>query len=257
MAARAALCPGPGGRRLQARALKRRRRPQSRPLCGSAAVAPWLSRSQICVRLARPGSRARLPQSARTRPARAPPVPARVSASPPLGSAPPSARPGATAAAAPPVRSAGPGRFPAPQPAASAAGRVLSPGAAAPAGPGGPPTDHRPGGPQARAGTPRKAGRRLRPAARRPPARPNRRPGGPQRPGDPRADPGWAAAALSADLRRQPGQRREPRARRAAAAVGEGLRENLEGRRRAKDRDASQPRPHGSRTKTRASPSRD
>lgn len=150
MAARAALCPGPEGLRLQARApRRRRRRPQPRPLCGSVAAAPSLSRSPLCVCLARPGSRSRLPQTARTRPARAPPVPARVSASPPLGSAPPSARPGATAAA-PPVRSARPGRFPAPQPAASAAGRVLSPATAACWA--GRAADHRPGGPRAGAG---------------------------------------------------------------------------------------------------------
>ncbi|XP_077882106.1 uncharacterized protein LOC144368003 [Ictidomys tridecemlineatus] len=122
MAARAALSPGPGGRRFQAHALRRRqrRRPQPWPLCGSrAAAAPWIS-------VLGPPHSARqsrsAPQPARTRPDRAPPVPARVSASPPLGSAPPSARPGAAAAtAAPPVRSARPNRFPAPLPAASAA----------------------------------------------------------------------------------------------------------------------------------------
>lgn len=96
MAARAALSPGPGRRGFQARAL-RRRRPQPRPFVrlggGGGALALG---SRLPARLARPGSQSRsAPQPART-----PPVPARVSASPPLGSAPPSARPGVAAAAA-------------------------------------------------------------------------------------------------------------------------------------------------------------
>lgn len=215
-------------------------------------AAPSLSRSRLCVRLTRPRSGARLPQPALTRPARAPPVPARVSASPPLGSAPPSARPGATAAA-PPVRSARPGRFPAPQPAASAAGRVLSPAAAACWA--GLAADHRPGGPRARAG--HRRGRRT-PEARRQEA-----------PCTSELEAGRAAAA-----RRPPGRPRQGRSptqrcpTRAAgtkegamgwacAAAGESPRGNLEGRQRAKDQDASPPRPHRSRTKSRARPSQD
>lgn len=93
---------------------------------------------------------------------------------------------------------------PPPPPGASSVPRLQ------PAGPGGPPTTARAGREPER-GT-EEAGRRLRPAARRPPARQNRRPSGPQRPGDPRADPSWAAALLSANIHRQPGQRREPRA---------------------------------------------
>lgn len=256
MAARAAICPGPGGRRLQARALRRRRRrrPQSWPLCGSAVAAPSLSRSRLCVPLARPSTGARLSQPALTRPARAPPVPARVSASPPLGSAPPSARPGATAAA-PPVRSARPGRFPAPQPAASAAaaGRVLSPAAAACWA--GRAADHRPGGPRARAGHRRgrrtpEARRQEGPlhselearraaAARRPPGRPRLGRSPTQRCPTPAAGTKEGATGW------------------ACAAAGENPRGNLEGRGRAKDQDASHPRPHSSRTKTRARPSQD
>lgn len=245
MAARAALCRGPGGRRLQARALRRRRRrPQPRPLCGSAAAVAPSVLSLSALRPSRPVRQSRsAPQPARTRPARAPPVPARVSASPPLGSAPPSARPGATAAAAPPVRSARPGRFPAPQPSASAAGRVSARGRSLLGRVGRrPPPGRAAGGSRAA-------------------SRPGRRTGGPgsvrtrgPAGGSSRETPGPTRLSRSPTQRCPTPAAGTKAGATACAAAGEGPRENLEGRWGAKDLDASHPRPDGSRTETRASP---